>query len=87
MKTAGRENQNRWGTVSGNRAYGTAGQSRSHLISWAAKQGKIQPAWISFFLTSAFIELTGHLDPSTHFSGNRVYQALTLAPRELGFSC
>jgi hypothetical protein len=61
MKNAGRETQNRWGTVPGNRVYGAAGQNRSHLISWAAKQEKIQPAWICFFLTSSFIELTGEV--------------------------
>jgi hypothetical protein len=66
MKTAGRENQNRWGTVPGNRVYGAAGQNRSHLISWAAKQEKIQPAWICFFLTSSFIEQIGKVAHSTH---------------------
>jgi hypothetical protein len=50
MKTAGRETQNRWGTVTGNRVYGAAGQNRSHLISWAAKQEKIQPGADVFFL-------------------------------------
>src|SRR5258705_6490544 len=65
MKTAGRENQNRLGTVPGNRVYGAAGQNRSHLISWAAKQEKIQPAEISFFLTPPFIELTGKVATST----------------------
>ena len=65
MKTAGRENQNCWGTMPGNRVYGAAGQKRSDLISWAAKQEKMQPAWLSFFLTSPFIELTGKVPSST----------------------
>ena len=57
MKTAGRENPNRWGTVPGNRAYGAAGQNRSRSIKWAAKQEKFQPKEMCFFLTSTFIEL------------------------------
>jgi hypothetical protein len=44
MKTAGRENQKRLGTVPDNRVYGAAGQNKSHLISWVAKQEKIYPA-------------------------------------------
>jgi hypothetical protein len=49
MKTAGRENQNRWGTVPGNRFGGAAGQNRSCSIESAAKQEKFQPAQGYFF--------------------------------------
>jgi hypothetical protein len=59
-------------TVPGDRDYGAAGQNRSHWISWAAKQEKIQPAWISFFLTSSFIELTDNLGTGTQLSGERL---------------
>jgi len=58
MKTAGRENQNRLGTASGNRVYGAADQNKSHLISWAAKQEKVRPVVKCFFLTFLFIELS-----------------------------
>jgi len=37
MKTAGRENSNRWALLTGNRAYGAAGQHKSRSIKWAAK--------------------------------------------------
>src|SRR5580658_4167471 len=58
MKTAGRENPNRRGTVPRNRAHGAVGQNRSRSIRWAAKQEKFQPAQKCFFLTSTFIELS-----------------------------
>jgi hypothetical protein len=57
MKTAGRENPNRWAKVSNNRAHGAAGQNRSRSIKWAEKQEKLQPMEECFFLTSPFIEL------------------------------
>src|ERR1700720_3026015 len=57
MKTAGRENPNRWAKVAGNRAPGADGQNRSSSIKWAAKQEKLQPMRNCFFLTSLFIEL------------------------------
>src|SRR5271169_2459091 len=57
MKTAGRENPNRWAIVSSNRAHGADGQNRSRSIRWAAKQEKFQPKEKCFLLT-AFIELT-----------------------------
>jgi hypothetical protein len=38
MKTADRENPNRWAKVSSNRAHGAAGQNRSCSFMWAAKQ-------------------------------------------------
>ena len=61
MKTAGRENPNRWTIVSSNRAPGAGGQNRSCSIKWAAKQEKFRPLEECFFLTSPFIELTRHL--------------------------
>ena len=59
MKTAGRENPNRWTVLSSNRALGAGGQNRSCSIQWAAKQEKFQPKEGCFFLTSPFIELHG----------------------------
>ena len=58
MKTAGRENPNRWANVSSNRAHGADGQNRSCSIKWAAKQEKARPMQKCFFLTYPFIELT-----------------------------
>ena len=58
MKTAGRENPNH-GVMALNRAHGTVGQNRSRSIQWAAKQEKVQPTEMCFFLTSPFIELIG----------------------------
>ena len=52
MKTAGRENPNRWAKVSSNRAHGADGQNRSCSIKWAAKQEKFRPMRKCFFLTS-----------------------------------
>jgi hypothetical protein len=57
MKTADRENPNRWTTVSSNRAPGAVGQNRSCSIQWAAKRENVQPLQTCFFLTSPFIEL------------------------------
>src|SRR6266481_2393924 len=56
MKTAGRENPNRWARAPRNRAHGAVGQNRSRSIKWAAKQEKFQPQEMCFFLTSTFIE-------------------------------
>jgi hypothetical protein len=58
MKTAGREDPNRWANALSNRALGAGGQNRSCSITWAAKQEKFQPKEMCFFLTSPFIELT-----------------------------
>src|ERR1700688_1339165 len=58
MKTAGRENPNRWANVSSNRARGAEGQNSSRSIVWAGKQEKFQLMEMCFFLTSPFIELT-----------------------------
>jgi hypothetical protein len=58
MKTAGRENPNRWADLPSNRAHGTAVQNRSCSMKWAEKQEIFQPAQKCFFLTSTFIELT-----------------------------
>ena len=58
MKTAGRENPNRWATVPRSRAHGAEGQNRSCSNKWAAKQETFQPQEMCFFLTSAFIELS-----------------------------
>jgi hypothetical protein len=57
MKTAGRENSNRWGNASSNRVLGAEVQNRSCSVMWAAKQEKIRPLRGCFFLTSPFIEL------------------------------
>jgi len=58
MKTAGRENQNHWGKVAGNRAHRAEVQSRTCSIMWAAKQEKIRPLQECFFLTFLFMEPT-----------------------------
>src|SRR5258707_298679 len=71
MKTAERENPNRRPQCVANRADGAASQYRSCSIMWAAKQENFQPAEKCFFLTSPFIELTGHLGTSTDLSGLR----------------
>src|SRR5258708_2149995 len=57
MKTAGRENPNRWVTVPGTRVHGAAIQNGSRSITRAGKQEKLQPKGMCFFLTSPFIEL------------------------------
>jgi hypothetical protein len=57
MKTPGRENPTRWAAVPSDRDFGAAGQNRSRSIKWAAKQEKLQPKEMCFFLTSPFIEL------------------------------
>src|ERR1035438_10284741 len=59
MKTAGRENPNRWAILVSNRARGAVGQNRSRSIKWAGKQEKFRPMQGCFFLTSTFIELIG----------------------------
>jgi hypothetical protein len=73
MKTAGRENPNRWAKASSNRAHGAAVQNRSRSIKWAVKQEKVQPAEKCFFLTSPFIEQTSAQIHSTH----RIHAAVT----------
>jgi len=73
MKTA-REDPNRWATVNSNRVHGAEGQNSSRSFQWAAKEEKFRVRGV-FFLTSSFIELTGH-SPQT--SGNAVNQALTV---------
>src|SRR3984957_8166217 len=57
MKTAGRENPNRWVTVPSSRVHGADVQNRSRSIRWAGKQEKLRPREMCFFLTSSFIEL------------------------------
>src|SRR5712692_97766 len=57
MKTARRENPNRWATRARSRVHGAAGKNRSRSIKWAAKQEKFQPQEMCFFLTSTFLEL------------------------------
>jgi hypothetical protein len=59
MKTAGRENPNRGGTLPRNRAHGAVGQNRSCSIKRAAKKEKPRPRERCFSLTSPFIELHG----------------------------
>ena len=58
MKTAGRENPNRWANVPSNRAHGTAVQNKSCSIKWAVTQENVQPLERCFFLTSTFIGLS-----------------------------
>jgi hypothetical protein len=60
MKSAGRVTPNRWARLSSHAAYGAVGQNTSYLSKGAAKQEKFQPRGRCFFLTSTFIELTGH---------------------------
>ena len=60
MKTAGRENPNRWGNAPSNRAHGAEVQNRSCSIMRAGKQEKVRPLQECFFLTFLFIELTRH---------------------------
>ena len=62
MKTASRENPERWVATPSNRAPGAEGQNRSCSNRWAAKQEKIQPLGLCFFLTSRFRELPRHLN-------------------------
>jgi|SRR5580658_6725201 hypothetical protein len=62
MKTAGRENPNRWATMASNRAPAAGDQNRSCSIQWAEKQEKSQPVEMCFFLTSTFIELIRQVD-------------------------
>jgi hypothetical protein len=57
MKTAGRENPNRWRTVPSTRVHGAEVQNRSRSITRAGKQEKLRPQDECFFLTSPFIEL------------------------------
>jgi hypothetical protein len=84
MKTPGRENPTRWAAVPSDRDFGAAGQNRSRSIKWAAKQEKLQPKEMCFFLTSPFIELLRHnraLGTTTpelasnvaRFSGHSIY--------------
>src|SRR5215472_15090823 len=61
MKTAGRENPNRWAVKLSNRAHGAEGQNRSCSFTWAVKQDIIRPLELCFFLTSSFRELTRRL--------------------------
>src|SRR6202521_5396563 len=56
MKTAGRENSNRWALSASNRAPGAEVQNRSRSITRAGKQEKLWPQDECFFLTSPFIE-------------------------------
>jgi hypothetical protein len=58
MKTAGREDPNRWANVPSNRALGAGGQNSTCSIMWAEKQENFQLMEMCFFLTSPFIELT-----------------------------
>src|ERR1700722_17159966 len=54
MKTAGRENQNRWAKIASNRAHGAEVQHRSCSINWAAKQEKVRADGGVFFLDFPF---------------------------------
>ena len=67
MKTANRENPNRWAKVSSNRAHAAADQNRSCSIKWAAKVEKFRPRDKCFFLTFPFIEQIRKLTISDAF--------------------
>ena len=54
MKTAGRENPNRWAKIASNRAHGAEVQHRSCSINWAAKQEKVRADGGVFFLDFPF---------------------------------
>jgi hypothetical protein len=55
MKTADRENPNRWAALAPrNRAPGAAGQNRSRSLQWAVKQEELQPSEMCSFLTSPY---------------------------------
>ena len=61
METAVRENPTHGATVPRNRAHGAVRTDKSRSIKRAAKQEKVQPKEMCFFLTSTFIELTRSL--------------------------
>jgi hypothetical protein len=56
MKTAGRENPNRWAAKPSNRAHGAAGQEQILLNHVGCEERKIPAKGAIFFLTSALIE-------------------------------
>src|SRR5215468_5569215 len=56
MKTTRRGTPNRQAHPPGNREQGAEDQNRSSSHRWAAKQEKIQPMGLCFFLTSPFRE-------------------------------
>jgi hypothetical protein len=58
MKTAERENRNRWADMISVCANGTAGQNRPCSSTWGWKQDKLQRSEEYLFLTSSSIELT-----------------------------
>jgi hypothetical protein len=62
MKTADRENPNRWAAKLSNRANGAAGQNRTCSIQWAVKEEQFQPREAFFLLTFPFreLDLTGY---------------------------
>ena len=59
MKTAGRENPNRWAILPSTRVHGAAAQNNSRSIMRAGNQEKLRPQEKCFFLTSTFIKLLG----------------------------
>src|ERR1700680_1635040 len=77
MKTADRENPNRWVTVPGTRVHGAEVQNRSRSTKWAGKQKKLRPREMYFFLTSPFIELLGTW-PRGASRSTRAYFSLVL---------
>src|SRR6266849_4882417 len=83
MKTAGRENPNRWTILSSNRAPGAGGQNRSCSIQWAAKQEKFRPMQECFFLTSTFIELIRHWSQVVINSASQCLVWTTIAGKTL----
>jgi hypothetical protein len=82
MKTADRENSNRWILLASNRAHGAVGQNKSRSIKWAAKQEKFQPREMCFFLTSTFIERSRK---PLGFPGRRLAKLFRLIDFDEGF--
>jgi hypothetical protein len=54
MKTAGRENPNRWAGASSDRAHGTVGQNTPRSIKWLRSKKNSSRRRCVFFLTSPF---------------------------------
>jgi hypothetical protein len=69
MKTAGRENPNRWANMPSNRAHGTAVQNRSCSMKWAATQENVQP--LETCLLRILPIVSPHpVQPNREFSGH-----------------
>jgi len=58
MKTADRENPNRWAAILSNRARGAKARTDPAQSRGLRSKKKLQPSEVYFFLTPSFIELT-----------------------------